>query len=295
MFAKYWTQNEKIKKLFYEMVEQKIKERKQKMLDNVDESLPKILAVLAKPVVKIQFEMNRSEQESQGAGGEETISNTLWFWLPGNYRYFDNVVFEPEKDKFIQLDHIVIAPQGIFIVETKTWDGVIFAADNAWRLKQGKNWVKIENPVKQNERHARLFKKWLKDNFPDKDFLQNAIYPVVVLKKTSWFKAHASVKMPVVMGGLELVHYIKSIKGNVISDELGKEICEKIEFAEPYKENIAIEGVTKYGKKFVRIKGSKDDALKINGEYRERGFKVSEVNEDKKENGVYYFYFEYKS
>lgn len=292
MFAKYWTQDEKIKKLFYEKIEQRIGDRRQKMLDNIDESLPRILAVLAKPVAKVQFEVNRRSQENQGSSGEETISNTLWFWLPRDYSYFDDVVLEPEKDEFIQLDHIVIAPQGIFVIETKTWDGVIFASDNAWRLKQGEHWVKIENPVKQNERHVRLFRKWLKDTFPDKDFLQNIIYPVVVLKKTSWFKAHESVKMPVVMGGLELVGYIKSIKGAFISDELGKEICEKIEFAEPYKEKIEVqEGTTRYGKKFVRVYGTREDAEKVAQDYKVN-HKISEIRQDKSDPNVFFFYLD---
>jgi len=292
MFAKYWTQDDKIKKLFYEKIEQKVGDRKQKMLDNIDESLPRILAVLAKPVAKVQFEMNRCSQENQGSGGEETISNTLWFWLPRNYRYFDDVVLEPEKDEFIQLDHIVIVPQGIFVVETKTWDGVIFASDNAWRLKQGKNWVKIENPVKQNERHVRLFRKWLKDTFPDKDFLQNIIYPVVALKKTSWFKAHESVKMPVVMGGLELVGYIKSIKGTFISDELGKEICEKIEFAEPYKEKIKVqEGTTRNGKKHARVYGTREEVDKVAQDYKVN-HKISEIRQDKSDPNVFFFYLD---
>jgi len=184
MFAKHWTQDKEIKKIFYQRIEEKIKRDKKKMTDRIDENLPRILAALAKPIAKFQFETDRISRESQGQGGEDTISNTLWFWLPKNYQYFDDVVLESEKDEFIQLDHIVIAPQGIFIVETKTWKGVIFASDNAWRLKAGnKKWIKIENPVKQNERHARLFKKWINDNFPDKNFLKEIIYPVVALKK----------------------------------------------------------------------------------------------------------------
>jgi len=292
MSAEYWTQDEKIKKLFYERIEKKIMERKKKMLDDIDESLPRILAVLAKPIYKVQFEMNRLSQESQGSSGEDTISNTLWFWLPRNYRYFDDVVLEPEKDEFIQLDHIVIAPQGIFVVETKTWDGVIFASDDAWRLKQGKNWIKIENPVKQNERHVRLFKKWLKEIFPNNDFLQNIIYPVVALKKTSWFKAHKSVKMPVVMGGLELVSYIKSIKGDFISNELGEEICKKIKLADPYKEKIRIqEGITKNGKKFVRVYGTMEDAEQVAKDYK-INHKVSEIRKDISESNVFFFYLD---
>jgi hypothetical protein len=220
----------------------------------------------------------------------------LWFWLPRNYCYFDDVVLEPEKDQFIQLDHIVIAPQGIFIVETKTWDGVIFASETTWRLKVGKKkWVKIENPVKQNERHAKLFKKWLDDNFPDKSFLKDIVYPVVALKKTAWFKAKETVKMPIVLGGVELVSYIKSIKGNAINDELSEIICEGIKNAKPYEEKKKItfkEGITKYGKKYVRVWGTLKDAQKVRENYEAKGYKPTEVRADKRDKNVFYFYIQ---
>ncbi len=294
MFAKYWTQDKEIKKIFYQKIEEKIKNDKKKMMDKIDENLPRILAVLTKPVANFQFENQRMHREMQGSNGENTISNTLWFWLPRNYRFFDDVVLEPEKDEFIQLDHLVIAPQGIFIIEAKTWNGVIFATEKTWRLKVGnKKWVKIENPVKQNERHTKLFKKWLNDNLPEKKFLQEIVYPVVVLKKTAWFKAKETVEMPIVMGGLELVSFIKSFKANKIDDMLSKTICEKIQFAKPYEEKIKFtEGTTRYGKKYVRVNGTFNNALKVCETYKEKGYKTTGVKKDKKDENVFYFYIE---
>ena len=181
-------------------------------------------------------------------------------------------------------------------METKTWKGVIFASETAWRLKVGnKKWVKIENPVKQNERHTKLFKRWLNDNFPDNGFLKEIIYPVVALKNTAWFKAKETIEMPIVLGGIELVSYIKSIKGNAINDALSKAICEKIEVAKPYKENKRIEfkeGTTKYGKRYVRVRGSLKDAQEIRKNYKTKGYKVTEVKNDKMDKGVLYFYIE---
>jgi len=293
MFAKYWIQDKEIREIFYKKIQEKIKKQKEKMMKDLDESLPKILSILAKPIANLSFEWKRLDQESQGIGGEEDVSNALWFWLPKNYNVFDNVVLEPEEDEFIQIDHLIVAPQGIFIIEVKTWEGAIFITENIWRLKKGDSWVKIENPIKQNERHVRLFKKWLKDNFPDKEFLQNIIYPVIVLKKTSWFKVHESVKMPIVEGGLGAIGFIKRVKGDFISDDLAEEICLKIKFAKLYEKKTVIEeGVSKSGREYVRIKGDKGKAEEIRNEYIKKGYKVFDLNEDKFEKEVFYFYYE---
>ena len=295
MFAEHWQQDEEIRKLFYQRIKEVIEAKKQKEINDMYDSLPSILALLARHFADIRFDVNQLEHENQGNSGEETISNTLWFWLPGNYRYFDDAVLEPMENSFIQLDHIVVAPQGIFLVETKTWNGAIFANPNAWLIKKKGGWVKIGNPVKQNERHARLFKKWLRDNVPDKGFLQDIVYPVVALKSVNWFKADESIEMPIVSGGLELVSYIKSVSGKFISDELGKEICTKIAHAEPYKEKAepnVNEGVTKSGKKFVRVKPNLDYAQKVCKSYNEKGYVTSQIYQDKKEKDVYFFYIE---
>jgi len=104
--------------------------------------------------------------------------------------------------------------------------------------------------------------------------------------------------MPIVMGGLELVSYIRSIKGKKIDDKLSKTICEKIQFAESCKEKEKItfnEGVTKYGKKYVRVNGILENAREICENYKTKGYKTTEIKKDKRDKDVFYFYIEQQS
>lgn len=71
----------------------------------------------------------------------------------------NDLVLEVEPDKFIQIDHFVLNTNGIFVLETKSWDGAFLGTKDKWRMKQGNKWVEVRSPTKQNERHVKLFKK----------------------------------------------------------------------------------------------------------------------------------------
>lgn len=57
----------------------------------------------------------------KGAEGEETVARILSF-LPANHTVFNDLQLDPGGPAF---DHIVVAPAGIFVIETKTWSGEI--------------------------------------------------------------------------------------------------------------------------------------------------------------------------
>ncbi len=57
----------------------------------------------------------------KGAEGEETVARILSF-LPANHTVFNDLQFDPGGPAF---DHIVVAPTGIFVIETKNWSGEI--------------------------------------------------------------------------------------------------------------------------------------------------------------------------
>ncbi len=57
----------------------------------------------------------------KGAEGEETVARLLSF-LPANHTVFNDLQLDPGGPAF---DHIVVAPAGIFVIETKTWSGAI--------------------------------------------------------------------------------------------------------------------------------------------------------------------------
>lgn len=57
----------------------------------------------------------------KGAEGEETVARILAF-LPANHTVFNDLQLDRNGPAF---DHIVVAPAGIFVIETKNWNGEI--------------------------------------------------------------------------------------------------------------------------------------------------------------------------
>ena len=57
----------------------------------------------------------------KGAEGEETVARILSF-LPAGHTVFNDLQLDPGGPAF---DHIVVAPAGIFVIETKNWSGEI--------------------------------------------------------------------------------------------------------------------------------------------------------------------------
>lgn len=57
----------------------------------------------------------------KGAEGEETVARILSF-LPASHTVFNDLQLDPGGPTF---DHIVVAPAGLFVIETKNWSGEI--------------------------------------------------------------------------------------------------------------------------------------------------------------------------
>jgi hypothetical protein len=80
-----------------------------------------------------------------------------------NVRYVINNLIIPNGDKTSQIDHIVINPRGIFVIETKNYSGRIYGNENQheWTqvLAYGKTKHKLYNPLMQNATHIYNVKK----------------------------------------------------------------------------------------------------------------------------------------
>nr|WP_245522872.1 nuclease-related domain-containing protein [Thermoanaerobacter italicus] len=63
-----------------------------------------------------------SEKE-QGNSGENSVGWALHLWFPSNAVIVNDLVLEVEPDRFMQIDHLVLNTNGIFVLETKAWDG----------------------------------------------------------------------------------------------------------------------------------------------------------------------------
>jgi hypothetical protein len=114
--------------------------------------------------------------------GEALVANTIDTNLPQPHTLINNVTL-PTEDGSTQIDHILIAPTGIFIIETKHYQGWIFGDPNRshWTQTIFRKKTKFKNPIYQNYGHLRAVQSLFtlaKDNF----------FPVVVFTGNAEFK-----------------------------------------------------------------------------------------------------------
>ena len=80
-----------------------------------------------------------------------------------NGKVIDDVTIPGENGKTSQIDHILLTPYDIFVIETKNYAGRIYGEDNQdnWTqvLVYGKSKHKLYNPVKQNATHIYRLKQ----------------------------------------------------------------------------------------------------------------------------------------
>ncbi len=101
----------------------------------------------------------------KGALGEIIVRALIGRDKEGKRRSFHGFMF---RDDFhtVEIDHIVINPYGVFVIETKSYSGKIYGHGNSetWTQYLGRSEFKIYNPIKQNRNHIVYLRKRLKTN-----------------------------------------------------------------------------------------------------------------------------------
>lgn len=92
--------------------------------------------------------------DNSGRLDEWRVANKL-SKLPQEYIIFNNLLFA-SLNKSTQIDHLVISPYGIFVIETKGHHGLITGNENEayWTQHLNSNKYKLYNPVLQNQSHV---------------------------------------------------------------------------------------------------------------------------------------------
>jgi hypothetical protein len=304
MFARYWSQDLEVQKAFREAIRRKVELERQAVNQRVDDNLPRLLAWIAKPIANRDFRATRAKLDEQGVEGEGTVSGALSWWLSKAYNVFDDVVVEVRPGEFIQLDHIVICPAGVFVLETKTWSGSIICNHRGCRMWQGRHLVQLDgNPVLQNERHIRLLHEWMRTAVPELHMDREHLYPIVVFKKLEKLKVEDDCGMPVVEGGIAATQEIHRHHDVVLTLEQIETLCLAIKHAKPLATDVTApvltssqkpgeveEGITKGGRRFVRVHGTKEQTQAIATLRETQGQHPGDVKQDQKDTGVWYFY-----
>ncbi|MEM9283555.1 MAG: NERD domain-containing protein [Verrucomicrobiota bacterium] len=95
--------------------------------------------------------------------GEKMTAFGMWLSLNKEvYRRLHDVVV-PTPNGTTQIDHLLISPFGIFVIETKNYQGWIFGSADQPKWTQviyGKKYP-FQNPLRQNHRHTKCLETFL--------------------------------------------------------------------------------------------------------------------------------------
>ncbi|MDD7234899.1 MAG: NERD domain-containing protein [Bacteroidales bacterium] len=101
---------------------------------------------------------------SKGAIGEKRVARILEKLPEGKYSVINNLLLN-NSGYTSQVDHVVVSVYGIFVIETKTYQGIISGGENSeqWTQNIYGNKYEFRNPILQNYGHVKSMKQVLGD------------------------------------------------------------------------------------------------------------------------------------
>ena len=183
--------------------------------------LTALFVVLA--ITFLKRAIKRAHSRYKGRKGERYIKRKLSRLPRDQYRLFNNVLIG-NGSKYTQIDHIVISYYGIFVIETKNYQGWIFGSDRQkhWTQTLGRKKFKLYNPVWQNNAHVRALKSL------NRDFASAGYHPIVVFVGNVRLKKIDS-EHHVILGRSAL-RYIKKFKEPLLSKEQIEKLAEDLDY-----------------------------------------------------------------
>jgi len=177
---------------------------------------------------------------SRGEKGEEKVIDVLSNIKEYHHLLNNIVIINSHSEMSHQIDHILIHPHGLFVIETKNYYGDISYSDHNWYVSIRGNKKKIPNPLLQNKSHAIELYKALNGRYQ--------IIPVVVFVKNNapYFDDENVINIDDLLLFIESYPYehqytnntidkIKELIDKASADISNKEHVENISYLKQYK------------------------------------------------------------
>jgi len=128
-----------------------------------------IIMFLSAVSMQFAWETHKESQRDinayrKGISGEESVISTLNY-LDDTYYLINDIVLERP---YGNIDHILLGPNGIFVIETKNYKGTIRCDRDEWSRiypsKYGFKTYQMTSPSKQAKGNAMALGKFLKEN-----------------------------------------------------------------------------------------------------------------------------------
>jgi ribosomal protein L32 len=150
----------------------------------------------------------------KGSMGEWKVNQAL-SQLDSQYTIFHDVYLPSENGGTTQIDHVVTSPYGIFVIETKNYDGWIFGKENQkyWMQVIYKRKEKLYNPIWQNYGHIQALKTYI--GYGNED--SNSFHSIIAFSKSSTLKFQDNFKSARVIQIPQLAQVIQESNVHKIS------------------------------------------------------------------------------
>lgn len=189
---------------------------------------------------------------NKGKVGEKKVSFILSM-LPDEYKIINNLQLSFGKWTS-QIDHVVVSPYGVFVIETKNYTGIITGGENSaeWTKNMYGKKYSFHNPIYQNESHIKAIRKCLGD------YGSLSIIPIVAFSNDARLRVKLESKMVVYFS--QLKRAIRAYDEVCISDAQVGEIYNKL-----LKSNVEDRNFTRKHVKEVKVQEAMTEQKIHNG------------------------------
>ncbi|MGH0590253.1 nuclease-related domain-containing protein [Bacillus mycoides] len=121
----------------------------------------------------------------KGKAGEKLVKRILSKLNPESYYVLHDVTVHTEYGDTTKIDHIVIAETGVFVIETKNYEGWIYGDEKAERWTKGifRKKQSFQNPFRQNYKHTKAIEWVMEQQLPCISIV--AFHPKCSLKRVN--------------------------------------------------------------------------------------------------------------
>jgi hypothetical protein len=122
------------------------------------------LIIITIVIITLAFTQGFSVPKIKGYFGEIKVAGLLKSLDKSNYKVINNLVLNI-NGRTSQIDHLVISNYGIFVIETKNYNGWILGSENSeyWTQVVYRRKHVFYNPIFQNAGHIKALKYCLKE------------------------------------------------------------------------------------------------------------------------------------
>lgn len=152
--------------------------------------------------------LNRNFATFKGWLGERHITKILSTLDPHENFLLNDLYLPKENGQTTQLDHVLISPKGVFVIETKNYKGWITGSEHSqfWTQTNYKRKDSLYNPIWQNSGHVKALKEHLGEVASDLP-----IYSIIVFGKEATLKFKGPFKNAYVIKSRDLLATINNI------------------------------------------------------------------------------------